>query len=119
MAFKNRLNFADKRLAIGGADLTIDDRYPLTAPVGRFPNGASVYDLLDMAGNVWEWTADWYDPGYYLVSPYANPLGPASGDRRVTRGGSWYDSANLAMVTVRLPARPQDAHAYLGFRCAR
>lgn len=119
MAFKNRLNFADKRLAIGGADLTIDDRYPLTAPVGRFPNGASAYGLLDMAGNVWEWTADWYDPGYYLASPYANPSGPESGDRRVARGGSWYDAANLAMVTVRLPARPQDAHAYLGFRCAR
>ncbi len=60
-----------------------------TAPVGSFfPNG---YGLYDMAGNVYEWCADWYDEGYYANSSYKNPKGPESSPkgRRVLRGGSW------------------------------
>ena len=64
------------------------DIWKYTSPVGSFaPNG---YGLYDMAGNVWEWCADWYDDNYYANSPKSNPTGPSSGQYRVFRGGSWY-----------------------------
>ena len=60
-----------------------------TSKVGSYPAGASPYGVMDMAGNVWEWVNDWYDPGYYKGSPASNPPGPATGDYRIVRGGSW------------------------------
>jgi serine/threonine-protein kinase len=60
-----------------------------TTKVGDYPNAASPYGALDMAGNVWEWVQDWYSGTYYESSPAANPLGPDSGTYRVQRGGSW------------------------------
>src|SRR5207237_6870967 len=61
--------------------------------VGSHPAGASPYGLLDMAGNAWEWVADWYDSGYYAISPPSDPAGPATGSSRVRRGGDFGDSA--------------------------
>jgi formylglycine-generating enzyme required for sulfatase activity len=60
-----------------------------TTDVGRYPEGASPYGALDMAGNVWEWVLDWNDIRYYADSPERDPQGPESGTFRVFRGGAW------------------------------
>ena len=66
-----------------------------TSEVGMYPNGASPYGAMDMAGNVWEWVNDWYHSSYYQFMPDENPLGPAASDYhpnqvKSLRGGSWY-----------------------------
>lgn len=58
-----------------------------TGEVESIPNGANPYDAMDMAGNVMEWVADWYDGDYYYDSPESNPPGSADGTTRVVRGG--------------------------------
>ena len=72
---------------------SVGDRRPgKTSPVGSFPAGASPYGVLDMAGNVWQWCADWYDKKYYANSPVNNPTGPSNPTPygvHVLRGGSW------------------------------
>jgi formylglycine-generating enzyme required for sulfatase activity len=96
-----------------------------TTEVGRYPNGQSPYGVYDLAGNVWEWLADWYSATYYQNSPFANPLGPDSGDYRALRGGAWssYDISTLRAAN-RYKITP-DAIFYntgygdIGFRCAR
>lgn len=86
-----------------------------TSPVGRYPpNG---YGLYDVAGNVWEWVADWYDPRYYAVSPPRNPPGPAAGSLRVVRGGAWVvEDARQLRCSYRHKV-PDDTYSYsIGFR---
>ena len=95
-----------------------DDGYAFTAPVGSFPDGVSPYGALDMAGNLWEWVADWYADDYYGDSPYENPLGPDSGTVRAMRGGAWYDTDVWATCTVRHQNPASDLYDDLGFRCA-
>lgn len=63
--------------------------YGVLTDVGSYEQGKSAYGAYDMAGNVWEWTADWYEENYYSTSPARNPKGPSSGEYRVLRGGSW------------------------------
>ena len=69
--------------------------------VGSFPAGISPYGLLDMSGNVWEWTADWYDSGYYNQSPARNPSGPAGGERHVVRGGAYNSGSRFVRSSYR------------------
>lgn len=92
---------------------------PYTSPIGEFP--ANGHGLYSMAGNVWEWCWDWYDKDYYstfsLITPAADPLGPASGTYRVLRGGSWDSIAFFARCSNRAFDGPnQPLH---GFRVVR
>jgi len=90
-----------------------------TRLVGSYLVGASPYGALDMAGNVLEWVADWYDPGYYANSPSINPQGPSSGQLRVLRGGAWYFSGYLVRSALRYWFDPSSVLGKFGFRCSR
>ncbi len=95
-----------------------DDGFPNTAPVGSFPKGASRYGVQDVVGNVWEWVADWY--GDYGKDEQKDPKGPATGDERVIRGGSWNASyPSWVRPTFRYKDAPTKRSYGIGFRCAK
>ena len=79
------------------------------------PNG---YGLFDMCENVHEWCSDWYDPGYYAVSPAENPPGPAHGARRSSRGGAWRHHIKVSRCAARSSIPPEFRYADYGFRIA-
>jgi formylglycine-generating enzyme len=98
---------------------TGEDGYAGRAPVGRF--AANGFNLVDVTGNVWEWCADWFDPGYYARSPRTAPPGPESGTERVVRGGSWLCSENFCSnyrPGARSQATPDSGLNNTGFRLA-
>ena len=88
--------------------------------VGSYPMGASPYGVHDMAGNVYEWLADWYQDDYYESSPQQNPKGPESGAFRVLRGGSSAEVAAKCRPSTRFGQRPDDGgDSDFGFRIAK
>jgi len=107
-------NFADKNTVFAWSDREIDDGYPETSPVGAFPLGASPFGIEDLAGNVWEWCLDYF--AAYHGAPRVNPRGPATGARRVYRGGSWKSRFNSLRTTVRGSNAPNYSCNDLGFR---
>ncbi|MBI5877338.1 MAG: SUMF1/EgtB/PvdO family nonheme iron enzyme [Chloroflexi bacterium] len=102
---KSRLNSID-----GGAGDT--------TTIGSYPQGASPYGALDMAGNVWEWVADRYSDTYYQNAPTLDPKGPDSGSSRVLRGGSYDFGAASARASGRIGSKGPLMYNYVGFRCA-
>jgi formylglycine-generating enzyme len=85
-------------------------------PVARYtPNGFGLYNIGD---NVHEWCSDWYDPNYYTNSPERNPRGPANGQRRASRGGSWRHQVKVARCSARSSIPPEFQYADYGFRVA-
>jgi serine/threonine-protein kinase len=113
-----KVNFCDAGCTRDVRDSSVNDGHRDTAPVGSFVDGRSPIGAYDMAGNVMEWVSDWYDPRYYESSTDTNPLGPAEGEFKAIRGGSWLSSAEELRVVARSSFDPGVARANLGFRCA-
>ncbi len=107
-------NFADMNTPFPWRDASINDGFAQTSPVGAFPRGVSSFGLEDMAGNVWEWCLDFFQP--LAGSPKQNPRGPASGAKRVYRGGSWKSRFSNLRATARASNAPNYSCNDLGFR---
>lgn len=92
-----RLNFCDVNCPYSWKDTAVDDGYQYTAPVGNYTTGASWVGVLDMAGNVWEWTSS---------SPYDDSV----------RGGSWVNNQYDVRVSDRIWGNPVGRDDFVGFR---
>jgi formylglycine-generating enzyme required for sulfatase activity len=111
-----RLNCCDVHCDLPHADKTEDDGWADTAPVGSFPAGVTWNGALDMAGNAWEWVADWF-AYLYPAEPQENPTGPTTGVYRVIRGGGWDTNTSHNRCAYRNWLEPQTDYDSLSFRC--
>ena len=93
------------------------DGHAFTAPAGSYAPNA--FGLYDMHGNAWEWTADWHDDHYYAISPVDDPKGPATGEVRVRRGGSWHTWSFYARSSFRNWNTPGTRYTLVGMRLLR
>lgn len=110
------VNFADSSSHFSTSDKNINDGYEFSAPVGSFPSGASVYGVLDIAGNVWEWVSS-LAQGY----PYSATDGrenPTPMGKRIMRGGSWFDTPASLRTADRYEFDQTYTGLNTGFRCA-
>jgi formylglycine-generating enzyme len=96
-----------------------EDGFKYLAPPGSFEAGRSPYGLYDMTGNVAEWVADSYDEHYYQKTPYRDPQGPAEGQHKVIRGGSWRETQHNARLSKRFQAKMWRTDSTIGIRCAK
>ncbi|HEX8678573.1 MAG TPA: formylglycine-generating enzyme family protein [Chthoniobacterales bacterium] len=113
--YRNDLaNFADASTAFAWRETRINDGFPESSPIGAFPRGTSFFGIYDMAGNVWEWCLDFYQP--LPGSPKQNPRGPGNGLARVYRGGSWKSRFSSLRATARGSNAPNYCCNDLGFR---
>jgi|GEM_PF-1466655 len=114
-----RANYCDADCALRDfADRNNKDGFAQTAPVGSFPDGASPYGVLDMAGNVAEWVNDFYSATYYSISPTENPPGPEAGILHVVRGGAWGVGQDGLLSVLRSRFEPGAQGPGIGVRCA-
>lgn len=93
--------------------------YDTLTNVGRYESGKTPEGVYDLAGNLWEWVADWYDPTYYQFSGRDNPKGPSAGPLRALRGGAWNNDSKAIRSANRAGYAPDARRNDVGFRCAR
>jgi len=93
--------------------------YDTLTNVGQFELGKTPNGVYDLAGNLWEWVADWYDAAYYQFSPRENPSGPSAGPLRVLRGGAWNNDSKAIRSANRAGYAPDARRNDVGFRCAK
>jgi serine/threonine-protein kinase len=111
-----RLNYCDVNCQNDWRDTSVDDGYAYHAPVGSYPGGVSWCGAHDMAGNVWEWTQDWYNESTYARAVNNDPTGPARGISRVLRGGSRGRMSESVRGANRFLSRPTERVDGVGFR---
>jgi iron(II)-dependent oxidoreductase len=120
MAGLSRANFG--RTGLSGPVRDRPERlllYPPIVSVNKYENAVSPYGVFNLAGNVAEWVADWYDPTYYQHGPDRNPKGPDQATSKAFRGGGWVDSTPSVRAAQRNGTAPTEKMNWLGFRCAR
>jgi sulfatase modifying factor 1 len=96
----------------------VQDGHEVSARVGSFSTDTSPYGVMDGAGNVMEWVADWYQEAYYKEAPDKDPPSPEFGTFRVMRGGGYTTTGGDIRITSRSKMVPDFRDETIGFRCA-